>query len=103
KIFAEVDAAGVSEGGNRLASGGVQGVDEIHYPDKDALVFAIGPVSETAIRLRAPGAGVELPQELTRRRIQRKNFLRGSDSVEHAVNNDGTGLKTAFLVSVKSP
>ncbi len=103
EIFAEVDAAGVSKGGNRFASGGVQGVDEVHHANEDALVLAIRPIGETAIGLCAANSGVELPQQFASRRIQSEYFLRRRDSVEHAVNDDGAGLKAAFLVSVKTP
>ena len=103
QIFTEVGAAAVSKEGNRLAGGGIQGVDEIHYPNENALVFASGPVSETAIRLRSAYSGVEFPQELARRGIQGENFLRWGDSVEYALDDDGAGLKTAFFLGIKTP
>src|ERR1700682_4680473 len=76
KIVAEIDSAAISKGWNQVAGGGIQGVDEIHHSDQDALVFAISPVSEPAIRLRSTNSRVELPQELACRGIQRENFLR---------------------------
>src|SRR5229473_244799 len=103
QIFAEVDSAAVSKGWNRFARGGIQGVDEVHYANQNALVIAIGPVSEPAIRLRSTYSGVEFPQELAGRGIQREEFLCWSDSIEHALDDDGACLKTAFLLRVKAP
>src|SRR6266446_1639328 len=73
QIFTEVDAASVSKRGNRFAGGGVQSVDEVHHANENALVFAIGPVCEPAIRLDATNSGVKLPKVLACCGIQREN------------------------------
>src|ERR1700694_2017132 len=92
KIFAEIDSATVSKGWNRFAGSGIQGVDEIHHADQDALVFSVSPVSEPAIRLRSAYSRVELPQELACCGIQGENSLCGGDSVEQALDDNGACL-----------
>src|SRR5437016_819067 len=103
KIFAEVDSADVSKGGNRIASRGVQRVYKVHHTDQNALVSPISPISEPAIRLRSTYSRVEPPQKPARRGIQRENFLCWRDSVEHAFNDDRARLQTAFLLSIEAP
>ena len=103
QVFAEIDSAAVSKRWNRFAGGGIQGVNEVHHADQNALVFAISPVGEPAIRLRSTNSRVELPQELACRGIQGENFLRWSDSVEHALDDDGARLKTTFFLRIKTP
>src|SRR5882762_10805074 len=103
QVFAEIDSAAVSKRWNRFAGGGIQGVNEVHHAYQNALVFAISPVGEPAIRLRSTNSGVELPQEPACQGIQGENFLRWSDSVEHALDDDGARLKTTFLLRIKAP
>src|SRR5438105_15224695 len=47
--------------------------------------------------------GIEFPEELSGGGVERKNFLRGRDSVEDATHDDGAGLQSALLAGVKSP
>src|SRR5260370_16771401 len=88
KVFTEVDEAFLCKSRNGFAGGSVQSVEEIHHANQNALVLAVGPVGETAVRLRAANARVELPEELAVRGIQGENFLRSCDSLEHALDDD---------------
>src|SRR5207249_5293106 len=69
----------------------------------NAFVVAVGPVGQTAIRLRAAYSAVELPQELARRGIQREDFLGGSDSIENSSDDERIRLEAAFFLRVKAP
>ncbi len=103
KIFAKVDATVFCKRRNGFAGDGVQGVEEIHHGNEDALVFAIGPVGEAAIWLRSTDSRVEFPEQLSGRGIQGKYFLCRSDAVEYTLDNDGARLKAACFLRVKAP
>src|ERR1700730_14313119 len=98
EIFPQVNPAMVPEADNGPTRHRIQGVNQVHHPDQDSLVFdlalgiAIFPVGKSAVRLSPFYASVEFPQQLTRGGIQGKNLLSRSDSVEDAVSHNRAGL-----------
>jgi len=81
KAFAEIDAAVLAERRDRVASRGVQSVNEVHHTGKYAFVVAITPISQAAIWLGPTNARVKFPEKFSRGGVQGKNFLGGSDAV----------------------
>src|SRR2546425_6045566 len=75
----------------------------MHDSDENPLVFLTGPIGQAAVRLRAIDAGVEFPEELAGRGVQREDVLRGRDAVENSTDNDRAGLKAALLAGVERP
>lgn len=103
EIFAEIDAAGGAKISNRFAGGGVERVKKIHYAYEDAGGGSGTPVGQAAIGLRAVDAGIEFPEKFAGGGVQREDFLRRSDAVENAVDDQGIGLETARFGGVKGP
>src|ERR1700752_253063 len=56
-----------------------------------------------AVGLRSFDAGIEFPEEFSGSGIERENLLSGSDAVENAVDDEGSGLQAAFFARVEGP
>src|SRR5208283_4785182 len=70
---------------------------------EDALVFAIGPVSDAARRLRGGDAGIKLPFQFAGGGVEGDHFLAGRVRVEGGTNDDRIGLDVPLLAGVEGP
>ena len=86
-----------------FAGRGIECVNKIHHTGKDAFVVAIAPISQAAIGLGPTNARVKFPEKFSGGGVQGKNFLRGSNAVQNAVDNDGVRLQAALFTGIKTP
>ncbi len=61
------------------------------------------PIGQAAIGLQTLDAGFEHPQKFSSGAIEREDFLRWSDTENHAVNNQGAGLQATGFPGVEGP
>ena len=99
QVGAEIDAPAYSPLGIRLAGLRIERIDVLANAREDPLVRSTAPVSDAAVVSPGGSAGVELPDLLPRRRVDRKDFLRGRISVEHAVDDDRVRFQCARTVA----
>src|SRR5258708_1120504 len=62
KISAQIDSPIFAKGRNWLTRSGVQRVKEVHYARQNPLIFPAGPISQTAVWLRAVDPRIEFPK-----------------------------------------
>src|SRR3954469_2964299 len=79
----QIDSSLVTESRDGLAGLCVQFVNKVHHADDDAAIFVIraGPVAETAVRLCANNAGIELPFQFSGGGVEGEDFLCWRDAV----------------------
>src|SRR6516164_6664806 len=104
-MVAEVDAPVVAESRDGFARAGVECVEVVEDADEDAGLFPLRrlPKCQATVGLRADQAGIELPEEAAGGGVEREDFLRRRNPVEHSLYHDGAGLQAAFLSGVKLP
>src|ERR1700751_1311542 len=81
----------------------IEGVEVIHHAYENSMFSSAPPVGETADRLLAMDARIELPFELSCGRIERDDLLRWRNCVKHSVDDQGIGQHVTCLTGIEAP
>ncbi len=99
QVGAEIDAPAYSPLRIRFAGLGIERIHVLPNAREDPLLRSVAPVRDAPVVSPGRSAGVELPELLPGRRVDRKNFLRGRISVENAVDDDRVRFQRARTVA----
>ena len=103
KTFTQINSALIPKARNGLSGVGIQGVEEIHHANENAMVITAFPIRQASIRLCALDTRTKFPLQLSGRGIHGKDLLRRRDSIKNAMNHDRTSLQSASLLRVECP
>jgi len=103
QTFAQIDSAILSKRRNGFPGAGVQRVQKVHHPGKNASALPIRPIREPSGGLCPLNAAVKLPKKLARRCVEGDDLLGRRIAVEHAIDNDGARLRAACFSRVEGP
>lgn len=103
EIFAEVDLAAVTEGGDEFAGCGIDRVEVAQKTGEENALGSVGPVAETTCGLQAGGSGAEGPEIFSGGCVERDDFLRWGEAEENAADDQRIGLEAAGLLGVEAP
>src|SRR5919108_1095591 len=103
QVFAQIDAALLAKGCDWLSRRRVQRVQKVQDPNQNPAASAVSPIGKPPIRLGPFNSRIEFPLKLARGSVQRKYLLSGSDSVQHAVDDNGAGLQATFFLCIEAP
>ena len=101
--LAQVDAPIAAEIGQRLSGCGIQGKEIVAGTGEQPPLVPVAPHRQAALRAARPYPGVETPEQLPRRAIQRNRVQRRCIAIDHAIDRQRMGLGIACFRHVEAP
>src|SRR5262249_32582600 len=103
QVLAQVDTAILAESRNRLSTTWIECAEAIHHPAKKRSLRSVGAIRESALRTGPTNPGIELPQHLPGRPVERNHLELRRIAIQGTANDQGIGFRVSGLTAGEAP